>query len=68
MKLTLQTTNQNDMLANNNTYKVSKNKHTTDEDKTNKYTRRQTNTRETLLKLKIQKTEHDKGQNRHENY
>ena len=36
--------------------------------KTNKYTRRQTNTRETLLKLKIQKTEHDKGQNRHENY
>ena len=29
----LQPTKQNDMLANNNTYKVSKNKHTTDEDK-----------------------------------
>ena len=42
MKLTLQTTNQNDMLANNNTYKVSKNKHTTDEDK-NKQIHSQTN-------------------------
>ena len=32
MTLTLQHTKQNDMLANNNTYKVSRNKHTTDED------------------------------------
>ena len=31
--LTLQPTKQNDMLANNNTYKVSKNKDTKDEDK-----------------------------------
>ena len=30
---TLQPTKQNDMIANNNKYKVSKNKHTTDEDK-----------------------------------
>ena len=30
---TLQPTKQNDMFANNNNYKVSKNKHTTDEDK-----------------------------------
>ena len=30
---TLQPTKQNDMIANNNNYKVSKNKRTTDEDK-----------------------------------
>ena len=29
---TLQSTKQNDMVANNNNYKASKNKHTTDED------------------------------------
>ena len=33
--------------------------------KTNKYTRRLIYTRETLLKLKRQKTEHDRAQNRH---
>ena len=36
---TLQPTKQNDMVANNNNYKVSKNKHTIDENK-NKYTPR----------------------------
>ena len=33
MTLTLQRTKQNDMLAKSNTYKISKNKHTIDEDK-----------------------------------
>ena len=33
MTLSLQYTKQNDKLANNNTYKVSRNKQTTDEDK-----------------------------------
>ena len=33
MTLSLQYTKQNDMLANNNPYKVSRNKHTTNEDK-----------------------------------
>ena len=37
---TLQPTKQNDMVAINNNYKVSKNKHTTDEDK-NKQTHSQ---------------------------
>ena len=32
---TLQPTKQNDMVANSNNYRVSKNKHTTDEDKYN---------------------------------
>ena len=68
MTLTLQPTKQNDMFANNNTYKVSKNIHTTDEDKTNKYTHRLTYTRETLSKLKIQKPEHDRTQNGHKHY
>ena len=36
--------------------------------KTNNYTRRLRYTRETLPKLKMQKTEHNKTQNRHENY
>ena len=35
MTLTLQPTKQNDMVANNNTYRVSKNKHTTAKDKNN---------------------------------
>ena len=51
---TLQPTKQNDMVAINNNYKVSKDEHITDEDKTNKYTRRLrylTNTLRTLLKL-----------------
>ena len=33
MTLTLQPTKQNDMIANNNTYRVSKNKQTTNKDK-----------------------------------
>ena len=36
---TLQPTKQNDMVANNNNYQLSKNEQTTNEDK-NKYTRR----------------------------
>ena len=36
--------------------------------KTNKYTRRLTYTREILLKLTIQKTEHNGTQNRHKYY
>ena len=51
---TLQPTKQNDMVAISNNYKVSKDEHITDEDKTNKYTRRLrylTNTLRTLLKL-----------------
>ena len=48
-------------------YKVSKNKHTTDNDKkTNKYTHRLRYTWRTLLKLANTKTEHEGTQNRYE--
>ena len=55
---TLQPIKQNDMVANNNNYKVSKNKHTTDEDE-NKQIHSQiryvTCTLITLIKLKYTK-------------
>ena len=55
MTLTLQHTKQNVMLANNNTYKVSNNKHTTDEDKNKQIHSHISIHPRTLLKFKIEK-------------
>ena len=44
------------MVANNNTYKASKNKHTTDEDNNKQNTLADKHTREALIKWKIQNT------------
>ena len=69
---TLQPTKQNDMVANNNHCKVSKNKHTTDEDK-NKQIHCQIKIHNgqlySITKIKKKKkTEHDRTQNRHGHY
>ena len=68
---TLQPTKQNNMVAINNNYKVSKNKHTTDEDK-NKQTHSQIKIHNehltNIIKLENKKNEHDRTQNRHEHY
>ena len=55
----LQPTKQNDMVANNNNYKISKKKHTTDEYK-NKQIHSQIHSKQKISKIeKYKKTEHD---------